>query len=335
MSLIVIPRPSLRTFQRGSPPCRILTLNSACRNPLDNVFLAAEVEHHNGDDGHDQGGHDGAHVHPAIGALHPLDGDGDGAELVQIQSQVGKQEVVPDPHGLQDAHGDIGGLHNGQHHGEEGPQGGAAVDHGGFLNLNGDGLDEAAEHEHRQPRAKAQVDDHQPPGGAQAQPVCHQGEGEHHHLEGDHHGKDAQEVQKLGGGALHPGDIPGEHGGAEQDDHHGPDGHHHGPEDGLQEVVLFHGVGKVLQGHPGLLRGELEGLQVDKGLFLKGVDEDNKERGHVENGDYGEQYSGEPAASRFAFHYCCTSLERVIFSWMRPRATTRTKNTTALAWPTP
>ena len=35
------------------------------------------------------------------------------------------------------------------------------------------------------------------------------------------------------------------------------------------------------------------------------------------------------------FIYCCTSLERVTRSWMRPMATTTRQKMTAFAWPTP
>ena len=34
-------------------------------------------------------------------------------------------------------------------------------------------------------------------------------------------------------------------------------------------------------------------------------------------------------------HYCCTSLERVKWSWIREKTTTKRKKTTALAWPMP
>ena len=57
------------------------------------------------------------------GAFHILYHNRDGFVLFQIQGQVGQQEVVPDPHGLQDAHGDVGGLHDGKNHREEGTDG--------------------------------------------------------------------------------------------------------------------------------------------------------------------------------------------------------------------
>ena len=91
--------------------CTVLFfLPRAGRNPFDDVLLAQKVENdHRQDAQHDQG-HGGAHIHGAVAALQILDVDGDGHIQVAVQHQIGQQEVVPDPHDLQNAHGDHGGL---------------------------------------------------------------------------------------------------------------------------------------------------------------------------------------------------------------------------------
>src|SRR5699024_448669 len=146
-----------------------------------------------------------------------LNQHGDGLVLVDVQDQGGQQVVVPDPHGLQNGHGDHGGAQQGEYDVEVGLQGIAPVDHGGLLHVDGHAAHEPAEHEYRQPRAEAQVDHPQGPGGVQVQGVRHGGEGEHDHLEGDHHGEGAQQVQHLGDLVVDPGDVPGEHGAADED----------------------------------------------------------------------------------------------------------------------
>ena len=84
-----------------------------------------------------------------------------------------------------------------------------------------------------------------------------------------------------------------------------------------------------------VLIGQLEGLQIDVGFLLEGVEEHHHNGQHIEDADEGEQAGAQPVQTSLFPHYCCTSLERVALSWSRPMPTTSTKNTTALAWPTP
>ena len=129
-------------------------LDGAGGHAFDDVLLAGEVEHHHGDDAGEDQCHGGAQVHGAVTAFQILDVDGDGHVLGTVQHQVGQQVVVPDPHDFQNTHGDHGGLEHGQHHAEVGAQGAAAVNGRRFLNFQGNTLDEAGEHEHRQARAQ-------------------------------------------------------------------------------------------------------------------------------------------------------------------------------------
>ena len=78
------------------------------------------------------------------------------------------------------------------------------------------------------------------------QPVGDQGESEHDHLEGDHHGEDAQDVDGFGDPGLHPGNIPGAHGGADEDDQHRAHGDEHRPAHRIQKAVLVDGGGVVV-----------------------------------------------------------------------------------------
>ena len=45
-----------------------LTLDSACNNTLDDVFLAGHVQDDDGDDGNDDAGHHGSQLHTAVAA---------------------------------------------------------------------------------------------------------------------------------------------------------------------------------------------------------------------------------------------------------------------------
>ncbi len=81
--------------------------------------------------------------------------------LLMSEHQVGQQVVVPDPHGLQHADGDHGGLEHREHDLEEGAQRAAAVDMAAASSISsGMLLTKPREHEHRQTRAEAQIHEH-------------------------------------------------------------------------------------------------------------------------------------------------------------------------------
>ena len=84
----------------------------------------------------------------AVGADEGLDDHGDGLVFRrQADDEVREEVIVPYPHGVQDGDGDGGGLEHRQDHTEVVLQGAAAVDDGGFLNVEGDRFDESGEHE--------------------------------------------------------------------------------------------------------------------------------------------------------------------------------------------
>ena len=133
------------------------------------MLLAAEVEDDDGDDAHENESHGCTQVHRAVATLEVLDVDGDGTILIDVQHEVGQEVVVPNPHDLQNTHGNEGGLQHGNHHIEVGADRAAAVDGGSFLNGEGDGLDKAREHEYRQTCAEAEVDNGNRPRSVQIQ----------------------------------------------------------------------------------------------------------------------------------------------------------------------
>ena len=269
--------------------------------------------------------------------------DRDGPVLVDVQHQVGQKVVVPDPHDLQNAHRDHRRLQHREHHGEVGPHRAAAVNGGRFLDLQGDRLDKAHEHEDRKPRAEAQIDDGDRPGRVQVQAVRGFGEREHDHLERHHHGEDAEVVDDLAKQRVHPRDVPGRHGGEEDDERGGQHRDDDAVLDAVPEGVVAegHALDEIGEARPHLTGRDGKGIGLDKGVDLEGVDYHRQHRQHIDDADDREDHrqSCFSAAFRrqgFLFaHYCCTSLFRVYESWARPIAATRMKNITAFAWPTP
>ena len=271
------------------------------------MLLAQKVENDDRQDAQHDQGHGGAHINGAVAALQVLDVDGDRHIQVAVQYQIRQQEVVPDPHDLQNAHGDQSGLQHGQHYHEEGAQGAAAVDGGGLFDLDGDGLHKAHEHKDRKPGAEPQVDDGNGPGGVQADllqaageevvvrdlnAVRRAGQSEHDHLEGHHHGEYTQVVDHLAEETAHPGDVPGRHGAADQDQGRGGQGHEKAVEHrfGKGIVAEGHALDVVLKAHEGLAVGQGEGVHIHGAVAFEGVDE-HQHHGHdVDDADDGERH---------------------------------------------
>ena len=258
--------------------------------------------------------------------------DGDGEILGAVQHEVGQQVVVPDPHNFQNAHGDHGGAQHGEHHGEVGAQRAAAVDGGGLLDLQRNGLHEAHEHEDGKACAEAEVDDGDRPRGIEGDLVKHTakkieigdlhavgrlGEGEHDHLEGDDHGEDAEIIYHTAELAVHPGNVPGGHGGAQQDQRRGDHGDEHAVERGLPEGIVAegHALDIVRPAGKALLIGQAEGVGLDVGVELEGVDDHCDDGQHIDDADDGQHDGQDRLAAAFGgegvFHYCCTSFLRV------------------------
>ena len=314
-----------------------LALDSACNNTLNDVFLAGHVQDDDGDDGDDDAGHHGSQFHTAIAAAEVLDRHGDGAVLLDIQHQSGQQVVVPDPHGFQNGGGDHGGLQDGEHDLEEDLDGVAAVDHGRFLNLHGNALHKAGEHEHGQTGTKAQVDDADVPGSVQVEGICGLGQSEHDHLEGDDHREHDEQVHKLAELVVHAGQVPACHGAAQQDEGHTGNGNDEAVAQAGEEAHFDHAVDVVGKASKGLTGGQLEHGRGGKGtLFLQAVQQDQDNGVDPQQAKQGHDDGENVIPQLFLFnHYCWTSLERVKWSCAREMTTTIRKNTTAFAWPMP
>ena len=314
-----------------TPPC--LALDSAGHDAFNDVFLAGDVQQDDGDDGDDDAGHHGGQLHAAITAAEVLDGHGDGAVLLDVQHQRGQQVVVPDPHGLQNGGGDHGRLQDGEDDLEEDLQRVAAVDHGRLLDLDGHALHEASEHEHGQTGAEAEVDDADVPRGVQIEGVGGLGQGEHDHLEGHDHGEDDEQVHELAELVVHAGQIPAGHRAAQQDEDDAGHRDEQTVAEAGQEVHLEDAVSVVFKAHEGLLGGQREdGGGSEGALPLQAVDEDQGNGVDPQQAKQGHDDREHIVPHLFPFnHYCCTSLERVKWSWIREMTTTIRKKTTAFA----
>ena len=297
----------------------VLPFNRAGCDTLDDVLLAGKVEDDHRYDAQQNQGHRGTQIHRAVGALQILDMDRDGPVLVDVQHQVGQQVVVPDPHDLQDAHRDHRRFQHREDHREVGPHRAAAVNRGRFLDLQRDRLDKAHKHEDRKPRAEAQIDDRDRPGGVQVQAVRRLGQREHDHLEGHHHGEDAEIIDHLADQGIHAGNVPGRHGGEENDQRGGQYRDEHAVLHAVPERVVAegHALDEVGEARPHLTGRDGKGICLDKGVDLEGVDDHRQDRQHIDDADDREddrerRLSAAFGGNAFLFaHYCCTSLLRV------------------------
>ena len=282
--------------------------------------------------------------------------DGNGLVLGAVEHEIGEQIVVPHPHDLENADGDHRRPQHREHDGEIGAQRTAAVDGGGLLDLQRDGLHEAHEHEDGKPRAEAEIDDGNGPGRVERDlfetaarkvkvgylhAVGGLGEGEHDHLERHDHGKDAEVIDAAAELAVHAGDVPRGHRGAQQYQRRGDKRDEKAVKRGLPEGIVAEGdaldvvrpAGKALGG------GQGKGLGLDIGVELEGVDYHSQHRQDVEDADEGQHDRKNGLAAAFGgkgtVHYCCTSFLRVARSWIKPMAATSRKNKTALACAVP
>ena len=282
--------------------------------------------------------------------------DGNGLVLGAVEQEIGEQIVIPHPHDLEDADGDHRGPQHREHDGEIGAQRTAAVDGGGLLDLQRDGLHETHEHEDGKARAEAEVDDGNGPRRIERDlfeaaarkvkvwdlhAVGGLGEGEHDHLERHDHGKDAEVIDAAAELAVHAGDVPRGHRGAQQYQRRGDKRDEKTVERGLPEGIVAEGdaldvvrpAGKALGG------GQGKGLGLDIGVELEGVDYHSQHRQDVEDADEGQHDRKNGLAAAFGgkgtVHYCCTSFLRVARSWIKPMAATSRKNKTALACAVP
>ena len=83
-----------------------------------------------------------------------------------------------------------------------GPQ---PVNGGRFLNFMGQSLHKAQEHENGKSCTETQIHHRNGVRGIQLQLIGGESQGEHHHLEGNNHGEQAQVIECPGKQAVHPG----------------------------------------------------------------------------------------------------------------------------------
>ena len=93
---------------------------------------------------------------------------------------------------------------------------GTAIDHGSFLDLDRNGFYKTAEHKYRKSCSISKINDDQSPRSIQFQDVCDLGKSKHYHLEWYDHGKQAQHVHGFCQRVGNTVDVPGTHGGTEQ-----------------------------------------------------------------------------------------------------------------------
>ena len=168
------------------------------------------------------------------------------------------------------------------------------------------------------------------------------GQGEHHHLEGHHHGEHAQVVDDLAEQAAYASHIPCCHGGTQQDQRGRDNGNEQAVKYGFDKGIAAecHTLDIVLQPHESVLIGQGKGLRVYGGVALEGVYQHDQNRQNVDDADHSKYHGQHHFAAVFSgfqsvSHHCCTSFLRVDRNWIRPMAATRTKNRTALAWAVP
>ena len=239
---------------------------------------------------------------------------------------------------LQDADRDQRRLEHRQDDEEERAHRAAAVDGSGFLNFQRNGFYKAAEHEHRETRAEAEINDRDRPRGIETEPVRRAGEREHDHLERDDHGEHAEIIYDLAEEAPDAGNIPRGHGRAHENERRGGERDEKAVAHGLQKRVVAegHALDIVLEADKAVRVREGKRLRVDGGVALEGVHQNDEDRHNVSDADHREDDRQHHFAAFFSLsHYCCTSFLRVAWSCRRPIAATRMKNTTAFAWPTP
>jgi len=180
----------------------------------------------------------------------------------------------------------------------------SSVDGGALLNGDGAGLHVAGEQEYRQPRAKAQIDDRDGPGGIEAQDIGHLGEGEHHHLKGHHHAEDAQQIDAVGDPVSDAADVPGAHGGAQQNQRHGQDRNDKAPQHGGPEVRQADAVSVVVQPDKHVSGGQGKGRAADIGLAFEAVEEHHDQREYIGQRDE-RKNGGEGCVGGTPPFLCC------------------------------
>ena len=132
---------------------------------------------------------------------------------------------------------------------------------------------------------------------------------------------------------VHAGEVPTGHGAAQQDQRHTGNGDDKAVAKAGKEAHLGDTVNVVAQARKGLGGGQLEHGGGGKGaLDLQAVQQDQHDGVDPQQTQQRHDDGEDVIPHFFLFrHYCCTSLERVKWSWIREMTTTIRKNTTAFA----
>ncbi|MNV45928.1 hypothetical protein D3C71_1377400 [compost metagenome] len=131
-----------------------------------------------------------------------------------VDHEQGQQEVVPDPHNIDDDN--CGGyrLQQREDDAEEQPETGSAVHRGALVNFPGNTLDESMVDKDGKRRSEAPVQQAESPGAlGQAQIFGQLQHGQHNGLERNQHRHDAQDIDEAAEPGFGPGQLVGCDGG--------------------------------------------------------------------------------------------------------------------------
>ena len=100
------------------------------------MFLTGQIKDDDRDNCKNQSSHNSTHINTSIASLHILDRDRNCLIFVQIQYQIRKKEVIPDPHCLENTNRDVGRLHDRKYYTEKCTDRCAAIYHCCLLYLD-------------------------------------------------------------------------------------------------------------------------------------------------------------------------------------------------------
>ena len=188
---------------------------------------------------------------------------------------------------FQNTNGNHGGFEHGEHNEEVGAQRAAAVNGGSLFDLERDGLDKAHKHEDGETGTKPEIDNGDGPWGVELETVSRLGEGEHDHLERNHHGENTEVIDGLADDRVDAGNIPCSHGCEEKDEPGGEDGNESTVNHTLPEGIVTegHALEEVLEAGPHLPFRDGKGVGFDERVDLEGIEHHGEDREHVDHTD--------------------------------------------------
>ena len=140
---------------------------------VDDLFLQYYIQNQDRDDAEQKTCHDGS-VICGVGSVKAVGGKRQSQQLFVGQYQGRQQEVIPDPHRLQDSYGNVCRLHDRKYNGEKGSKWCTSVDHCCFFNFQWNGFYKSAEHEYCKTCTKSEVNDDDSPRCTKTGTVSHQ-----------------------------------------------------------------------------------------------------------------------------------------------------------------